>query len=618
MNDHDKSKDQLIDELNELRSIVNSMPAFVAKIDRSGTMQFLNHTQSGHSLEDAIGSNLYDFVYPEYHPTVKESMERVFEDAQTATYQVVGAGPNGGSSWYETQIGPIRRNGHVIGATLVSTDITKRKALERSDEIDHLDLEDQVERKTAELKESEERYRSVLEASDDFVWETAADATLTFASQRFADILGYEPQEILGKTPLEFMCPDNKEGIEKFHRIVASMRPFRHHEDILVHKNGRHVNVEISGGPILDDRGGLTGFRGLGRDITERKQAEEALRQSVEQLDAVYDSATEGIALADIESQRMVRVNDSFSQMLGYSANELLSMTVSDAHRPEDLPQMLEIFGAVAAGHRNVVEAMPLVRKDGTLIYADVTLSRVTYNSRLCLVGFFRDITERKVAQEALQYEHQALQQMLQAQDHERELIAYDIHDGVAQNLTAAMMQFQSCFRERSDRPDECQAGMSMLQKALAETRRLISGIRPPILDEAGVVPAIKHLIHDIEAQGGPEVVFRSSVSFDRLEPTLENSMFRIIQEALTNAHRHSQADQVRIELVQVDNTVSILIEDKGVGFDPRVLTNKRFGLAGIRERARVLEGWSTIEASPGKGTLVNVELPLTASRREA
>ena len=153
--------------------------------------------------------------------------------------------------------------------------------------------------------------------------------------------------------------------------------------------------------------------------------------------------------------------------------------------------------------------------------------------------------------------------------------------------------------------------GLTMLQQGHFETRRLIAGVRPPILDESGVVEAVAHLVHEQSRDKGPKIENRSRVDFGRLDPTLENAIYRIAQEALTNACKYSQSERVQVSLLQRADRVRIEIRDWGVGFDPKVVPKSRFGLEGIRQRARLLGGKCSIRSTAGKGTRIMVELPV-------
>ena len=236
-------------------------------------------------------------------------------------------------------------------------------------------------------------------------------------------------------------------------------------------------------------------------------------------------------------------------------------------------------------------------------------------------MAVIRDITERKRAEEALERERRTLKHMLEASDHERRLISYDIHDGLAQELAGAIMQFQIYAQARQANPKDAakafDSAMTMLQQSHGEARRLISGVRPPILDESGVMAAIAHLVYDPAFEEGPKIDFRNRVKFKRLAPILENVIYRIVQEGLTNARNHSKSKEIRVSLKQRGDRLRIEIRDWGVGFDPKIVQENHFGLEGIRERARLLGGKCNIKSKPGEGTAIVVELPVVERESE-
>jgi two-component system sensor histidine kinase DegS len=176
-------------------------------------------------------------------------------------------------------------------------------------------------------------------------------------------------------------------------------------------------------------------------------------------------------------------------------------------------------------------------------------------------------------------------------------------------------MQFQIYAHAKQTKPKEAakafDAGMTMLQQSHVETRRLISGVRPPILDESGVVAAIAHLVYDPAFDQGPKIDLRNRVTFSRMAPVLENGIYRIVQEGLSNARNHSKSKKILVSLKQRDDRLRIEIRDWGVGFDPKTVHENRFGLEGIRERARLLGGKCNIKSKPGKGASIVVELPV-------
>ena len=246
-----------------------------------------------------------------------------------------------------------------------------------------------------------------------------------------------------------------------------------------------------------------------------------------------------------------------------------------------------------------------------------------------------RDVAKRKRAEEALrehtvllgrfaaqldransqlQREKQHLKTLMELQDRERQLIGFEIHDGLVQLLTGAKMQLESFKQLESQHPlaakEALESGIQALANGIKEARGLINGLRLPSLDAAGVVGAIEDLIQEIRREPS-KVELVVNVAFQRLPGPLENTIFRVVQESLGNACRHSKSERVRVELRQEDNRLRIEVQDWGIGFDPQKVGNDRFGVEGIRERARMFGGQATIESCPGKGTRVVVEFPL-------
>jgi len=300
---------------------------------------------------------------------------------------------------------------------------------------------------------------------------------------------------------------------------------------------------------------------------------------------------------------------------------ELVSLSVEDVHPRKDLPLVLGHFQRVVEGELHLSNDVPLLRKDGSEFYALVTASKITFNGRPCLVGIFHDITERKRAEEALRRERQTLKHLLHASDHERQLIAYDIHDELAQQLAGAIMQIQTFAHLKDKNPTAAakalDAGLTMLRQGHSEARRLIAGVRPPILDEEGISAAVGHLVNEQIRLKGPKIDFHSGVAFDRLDPTLENAVYRIAQEALTNACQYSKSERISVSLLQREDRLRIEIRDWGVGFDPKAVPKSHFGLEGIRQRARLLGGKCSIRSKGGKGTRIMVELPVVPRDEE-
>jgi len=198
---------------------------------------------------------------------------------------------------------------------------------------------------------------------------------------------------------------------------------------------------------------------------------------------------------------------------------------------------------------------------------------------------------------------------------HLQRLITYELHDGVAQQLLGAKMLFESQQPpkgKKSKSADAYREGMAALVRASSEVRRVMNWLRTPVLDKFGLVEAIEDVASQLRLRAdAPEIEFRHGVQFNRLEPTLENSLFRIAQEAMTNACRHSKSEKVHVKLTQKGDDVTLEVRDWGIGFDQDAVQEDRFGLEGIRERCRILGGKLVIKSKPDEGTVVRAKFPV-------
>ena len=203
------------------------------------------------------------------------------------------------------------------------------------------------------------------------------------------------------------------------------------------------------------------------------------------------------------------------------------------------------------------------------------------------------------------------LYRLLEIQERERQLISYEIHDGIAQYLAGAIMHFQAWEAALGDHPGvvELHEGMRLLRAAADESRRLIGGLRPPALDELGIVEAIESLVADARVEV-PAIDFRPDLPGIRLSPGLETTIFRIVQESLSNIRKHAAARTASVAVTRSDEIVMIRVTDDGQGFDPETVPADRFGLEGIRQRSRLFGGTCRIDSAPGQGTTVEVSLP--------
>ena len=338
------------------------------------------------------------------------------------------------------------------------------------------------------------------------------------------------------------------------------------------------------------------------------------LHESEQRFRRLVDNAADTIILHSQKTTRILDFNERACESLGYTREELLSMKISDVD-PDFIPKNLERYAELPPEEYPVSFEGTHRRKDGTTFPVEIRLTALTSGEQRIMLGLARDITERKRAEKSLDDERRLLRTMLDMHERDRKLVAYEIHDGLAQQLVGALYKFQSIEPLRDHDPDAARElfddAIRLLRDAMAEARRLISGLRPPILDEAGVVEAVDYLISQQRQRGGPEIEFVHPEHFDRLAPPLESALFRVVQECLTNACRYSQSEKVRIELERTGDCVQVEVRDWGIGFEPAGVESGHYGLQGIRQRAQILGGSAVIDSAPGKGTRIRMDLPL-------
>lgn len=206
------------------------------------------------------------------------------------------------------------------------------------------------------------------------------------------------------------------------------------------------------------------------------------------------------------------------------------------------------------------------------------------------------------------------LRRLIEVQERERQLVSYEIHDGLAQYLAGASMQLEALLHQEGDRASPLlTTALRLVQAAAEESRRLISGLRPPALDELGIIDAIESLVADARIEI-PAIEFTHDLPGDRLPPDLETTIFRVVQESLSNARKHAEARSARVSLTREGNAVRVFVRDEGRGFDPENVPDDRFGLEGIRQRCRLAGAEPRIESAPGRSTTIEVVLPIPAA----
>jgi PAS domain S-box-containing protein len=259
----------------------------------------------------------------------------------------------------------------------------------------------------AALEQSNARFKDIVENALEWIWEVDAKGKYTYASPIVEEILGYKPEEVLKKHFYDLFYPDDREKLKQMaFAVFAKKQSFRQFINRNVHKNGKTVWLSTSGVPILDGEGNLLGYRGADVDITERKQAEEALVDEATRRRILIDQSRDGIVILD-QNGKVYEANQRFAEMLGYSPEEVAQLHVWDWDTQWTREQLLEMFQAV--GEAGDYTETRHRRKDGTVFDVEISTNGAVYGDQKLAFCVCRDITGRKQAEEELKLRAQIL-----------------------------------------------------------------------------------------------------------------------------------------------------------------------------------------------------------------
>ena len=382
--------------------------------------------------------------------------------------------------------------------------------------------------------------------------------------------------------------------------------------------NGSRITVSTRWVAERDARGNIASILESNRDISESKRAQEAQGR----LAAIVESSEDAIVSKDLDGI-IINWNKAAERIFGYAAEEAIGQHITLIVPPDRLNEEADILASLRRGERIDHFETVRKRKDGTLFDISVTISPVK-DARGRVIGaskVARDVTERKRLALLLQ-EAELSGRLLQLQDEERRRIARELHDGAGQLLAALSMNISAISTEESRLSPgvarNIEESRSLIDQAVSEIRTISYLLHPPLLDEVGLISALNEYVNGFGERSNIRVRLDLPSDLERLPRDVELSIFRIVQECLTNVHRHSGSATATVHLSRGPGEIQLQVSDQGQGINREIqdkfLAGKSsgVGLRGMRERIRQLGGRMQIQSS-GNGTSVIVVLPIVA-----
>jgi PAS domain S-box-containing protein len=587
------------------RAVVEYQTELICRSTLEGMITFVNEAYCryfGKTRDELIGQSYLPFIPCEDHEELKTHIAGLSKENPVAVIENRVIAPGGAIRWQQwTNRALFDEQGRIAELQSIGRDITDRKAAEEK------------------LSESEEKYRLLIENVNESI-VVAQDGVLKFVNSKATKLLGYSKEELLSRSFTEFIHPDDREMVSvNYAKRMKGEEVPENYSFRVGTKTGVIKWMEIS--VVLftwEDRPATLNFL---VDITERVHAENALKESENLYRTIFETTGTAIAIDDADTTILL-ANIEYEKLTGYSKEELEGRkSWTEFVEKGDMDSILRYHRLRRTEH----DAAPrnyefrLIDRRGNIKYIYATASLIPGTNRS--LGSLLDITERKKAEEELKKSHEQLRnfakRLAEAEEIERQKIARELHDQVGQNLTALGINLSIL---RNQLPDTSTGqinarlndSMGLLEETAKRIRDVMSDLRPSVLDDYGLMAAIRWFSERISKRTGLIIHVEDQDTKVGLSSETEITLFRIAQELLTNITKHAKATEVSIRLDSMDGKVQFVIIDNGVGFDATALNQigeATWGLLNVRERAEAIDGILTIESSPGQGTRVVIEV---------
>lgn len=484
-------------------------------------------------------------------------------------------------------------------------------------------VEDVTERKRAEnaLRESEEKHRSMIELSPDAIVVLNKLGVIVSCNSAAQTISGYSKDDLIGRHFTKLGAISLKD-IPKYVSIFAKILKGLGHEPFevdIIRKDGSKGMVEVRVSLLEDGN-----VQAIATDITERKKAEQALRESEERLKILFESAPDAIYLIDSEG-KFIDGNRAAEELIGFTKDEIIGKSLAEIGllSAGQLSKAKANLKKAATSKLSGPNEYTLKRKNGSHISIEVRTFPVKIGGKMLSLGIARDMTEHKRTEQKL-LEHQAKLKSLASQlslteELERHRLATNLHDQISQSLVISKIKLDQLRKSStSDEFNKPLEGVSnCLGQIIDDTRTLTFDLSYPILYELGFEAAVAEWLTDqIQEKHGIRTEFLDDGHQKPLDDDIRVLLFRNVRELLINVVKHAQANKVRVSIRKVKDNIRVSVEDDGVGFDPVEVTSmaaKRaeFGLFSIRERLEQLGGLIEIDSKRRRGSKITMIAPL-------
>lgn len=580
-----KAEESLIRNHNLLQAVFEGTSDSIYVKDSLGKYLMINSSGAGYfgmPTDQIIGKKDKDLFDKKFATKIKKIDKEIIDSGKGAVYDTHNV-YNGIKNYFSTTKSPFfDHKNNIAGLVGISRNITEKKKAEEH------------------LKTSEEFFRSITENAPIFILKLDREGNIQYINKTGGIT---DKDAMIGASAYSFVHPSERSIIKEKIKRVFDNKVIEYHE-VSAEYNGLRSIFQAKIAPIIsDDKVGSV--IALVENITEKKEAEDQLNESESRWRSIFEHADDTIITISRDS-KIVAINRKFGGVEPEKAvGKIYSELLPKYQREDSEKGIKQVFETGQPFHFEVHFSKEGEKEQ---YYSAVVAPVVTGGEIELVNAIVRDITHLKKTEGAI------MNAMIEGQDNERKRIARELHDSLGQNLSAAKMSLLSLDAQikRSGleiRNDLVGRMLDLINEAVEEVRNISHDLMPDLLEQFGIVSALDEL----SAKSSSELVKITFEPVDmrgRLKANVETGLYRMSQELINNALRHSMAKNIHIQLINHGDSIVLSIEDDGIGFDMKLRT-KGIGLKNVESRTKLLNGSMDVESTPGEGTLVTVEIPI-------
>lgn len=480
------------------------------------------------------------------------------------------------------------------------------------------------------LSETNVFLSSILESSITIsIITNDLSGTVQYWNSGAENLFGFRASEVIGRKISEVLIKEDdsvtREKLNNLTLIIQQTKMTQSTEVVFYNKNGNQLWVYLTISPIINDKGEVIGLTSIGEDITQRKITELALIQNEEMFRNVWENSADGMRLVDDEA-KIKLVNRSFSNLVQMPYERLIGQYYNICYYEQNKQDLDLFINNLINDSIPTRQVTTITLWNGKKIPVEISNSFIyLQNNKRMLLSIFRDISEQKEYERRIKNSEEKYRKLalhLQTiREEERTKIAREIHDELGQQLTGIFFEVSGIktMRKRTwnaleERVDKIH---NMIENLISSVQRIASELRPALLDDLGLIPAIENEILQFEQRTKIITKFNQKIKDISFPKDTSTVIFRILQESLTNVARHSKATKVIIDLMFRNGDFLLRITDNGIGISQEKLSDpKSIGLVGMKERALSCNGELYIDSKPKKGTIVELRIPINGEKK--